>query len=60
MRVLVADDQPSVLEALKLLLKGEGYEVEAAASPGQVLAAVEARDFVKNCTRSSGPLSVRT
>ncbi len=45
MRILVADDQPSVLEALKLLLKGEGYDVETAASPGQVLAAVEARDF---------------
>jgi DNA-binding NtrC family response regulator len=45
MRILIADDQPSVLEALKLLLKGEGYDVETAASPGQVLAAVEARDF---------------
>jgi DNA-binding NtrC family response regulator len=45
MRILVADDQASVLEALTLLLKGEGHEVESAASPGQVLAAVEARDF---------------
>ena len=27
-RVLVADDQPDVLEALRLLLKGEGFEVE--------------------------------
>src|SRR5712664_197277 len=44
-RLLIADDQPDVLEALKLLLKGEGFEVETAASPRSVLAAVEARDF---------------
>jgi DNA-binding NtrC family response regulator len=42
---LVADDDPDVLEALRLLLKSEGYSVETAASPGKVLAAVEARDF---------------
>src|SRR6059036_1489910 len=44
-RILVADDQPDVLEALKLLLKGEGYEVEAVASPRGVLAALDKRDF---------------
>jgi DNA-binding NtrC family response regulator len=44
-RVLVADDQPDVLEALKLLLKGDGFEVETAASPRAVLSAIEARDF---------------
>ena len=44
-RILIADDDHDVLEALKLLLKGEGFRVEAAASPGAVLAAVEARDF---------------
>jgi len=44
-RILVADDQPDVLQALRLLLKGEGCEIETAASPGAVLAAVEARDF---------------
>jgi DNA-binding NtrC family response regulator len=44
-RLLIADDQPDVLEALKLLLKGEGFEVETAASPRGVLAAVEACDF---------------
>src|SRR5205823_8573160 len=44
-RLLIADDQADVLEALKLLLKGEGFDVEAAASPRAVLAAVEARDF---------------
>jgi DNA-binding NtrC family response regulator len=44
-RLLVADDDPAVLEALRLLLKGEGYQVETATSPGGVLAAVEHRDF---------------
>ncbi len=44
-RLLVADDQPDILEALKLLLKAEGFDVETAASPRAVLAAVEARDF---------------
>src|SRR2546421_3917835 len=44
-RLLVADDQPDILEALKLLLKSEGFDVETAASPRAVLAAVEARDF---------------
>jgi DNA-binding NtrC family response regulator len=44
-RVLVADDQPDVLEALRLLLKGEGYQTELVNSPGAVLEAVKARDF---------------
>ena len=43
--VLVADDQPDVREALRLLLKGEGYAIETAASPNAVLAAVQAHDF---------------
>ncbi|MBI2402376.1 MAG: sigma-54-dependent Fis family transcriptional regulator [Gemmatimonadetes bacterium] len=44
-RLLIADDQRDVLEALRLLLKGEGFEIETATSPGGVLAAVEAQDF---------------
>jgi DNA-binding NtrC family response regulator len=44
-RVLVADDDPDVLAALKLLVKAEGFEVETATSPAQALAALEARDF---------------
>jgi DNA-binding NtrC family response regulator len=43
--VLVADDQPDVREALRLLLKGEGYAIETASSPAAVLAAVQASDF---------------
>ena len=44
-RVLLADDQPDVLEALRLLLKAEGFQLETASSPAGVLAAVEAREF---------------
>lgn len=44
-RILVADDQADVIEALRILLKGAGYEVEAVASPRGVLAALDARDF---------------
>ena len=44
-RVLVADDQRDVLEALRLLLKGEGFVVETAASPAAILAALDKRDF---------------
>src|SRR2546430_6267409 len=44
-RILVADDQKDILEALKLLLKGEGYEVDSAASAHAVLAALDKRDF---------------
>ena len=43
--ILVADDQPDVREALRLLLKGEGYAIETAASPAAVLAAVQTHDF---------------
>jgi len=44
-RVLIADDQPDVREALRLLLKGEGYDTASAASPAAVLTALEAREF---------------
>src|SRR5438132_2181737 len=44
-RVLIADDQMDVLEALRLLLKTEGYQIESASSPPAVISAVEARDF---------------
>ena len=44
-RILIADDQKDVLEALRLLLKGEGWEVEAVTSPAGVLQALDQRDF---------------
>lgn len=43
--VLVADDQPDVLEALRLLLKGAGFEIHTAASPQEVVAAARRRAF---------------
>jgi len=44
-RLLIADDQPDVLEALRLLLKGEGFKIETANAPAQVLGAIEERDY---------------
>jgi len=44
-RVLVADDQTDVLEALRLLLKGEGYELEMVNSPSALLDALSRRCF---------------
>ena len=44
-RILVADDQADVLEALRLLLKGEGYQIETVKSPAAVTKALEARDY---------------
>ncbi len=42
-RILLADDQPDVLMALRLLLKGEGCETESAASPQAAFAAAAER-----------------
>jgi DNA-binding NtrC family response regulator len=44
-RLLVADDDTGILDTLRLLLRGEGYQVETVTSPGGVLTAVESRDF---------------
>jgi DNA-binding NtrC family response regulator len=44
-RILIADDQPDVIAALRMLLKGEGYQAESATSPAGVLQAIQARDF---------------
>ena len=44
-RVLVADDQPDVLEALRWLLTGEGYEPEFVSSTDAVLERLRARPF---------------
>src|SRR5262245_5790660 len=44
-RILIADDQAHVLEALQLLLKSEGFVSEAVSSPAAVVEAVQARSF---------------
>jgi sigma-B regulation protein RsbU (phosphoserine phosphatase) len=43
-KVLVVDDQPDVLEALRLLMKGAGYAIETADSPNEALAAAANSD----------------
>jgi DNA-binding NtrC family response regulator len=44
-RVLIADDQRDVLEALKLLLKAEGFSIHSASSPAGVLDSLQSREF---------------
>jgi DNA-binding NtrC family response regulator len=44
-RILLADDQRDVLEALRILLKGEGYQTEAVTSLPGILSALEKRDY---------------
>ncbi|HXZ18796.1 MAG TPA: sigma-54 dependent transcriptional regulator [Candidatus Acidoferrales bacterium] len=44
-RVLVADDQADVREALRLLLKGEGMESDSVASPNAVVTAMDTREY---------------
>jgi len=44
-RILVADDQADVLAALCLLLKGEGYAIQTAASPAGVLKTIETQEI---------------
>ena len=44
-RILVADDQADILQALRVLLANEGFAVEMATSPAALLAAIEDRDF---------------
>jgi DNA-binding NtrC family response regulator len=43
--ILIADDQADVLQALRLLFKGEGYQVESVQSPAKVMEALRSRDF---------------
>jgi sigma-B regulation protein RsbU (phosphoserine phosphatase) len=44
-RTLIADDQPHVVEALRLLLKNEGIQSDAAQSPAAVLHQVKSRPY---------------
>jgi DNA-binding NtrC family response regulator len=45
LRILVADDQQDIIDALKFLLLDEGYEVTPASSPAEALERLEASDF---------------
>src|SRR5580698_2611558 len=44
-RLLIADDQPHILEALRLLLKPEGYQLEMVRTPALVLEALAHESF---------------
>ena len=44
-RILVADDQTDIVDALRLLLKGAGFTIQAADSPSAVLEAVAGREW---------------
>ncbi len=44
-RVLIADDQVDVLEALRMLLKGEGFDIVTATSPAGALAVVDGQEL---------------
>src|SRR5260370_1180122 len=44
-RVLLADDQADIRDALRLLLKRESYETQGVASPAEALSAIESREF---------------
>ncbi len=44
-KILIADDQQDVLEALRLLLKPEGYDITAVSSPSALMKAIEEKEF---------------
>ena len=44
-RVLIADDQPDVVEALRMLLKNAGYEIVSVNSPAAILQTLSAQRF---------------
>lgn len=44
-RLLVADDQPHILEAVRLLLKPEGYELELVRTPALAFEAISRESF---------------
>src|SRR5215471_18738365 len=44
-RILIADDQADVLAALRLLLKGDRFDIETASSPAGVIKAVDSQDL---------------
>lgn len=43
--IMIVDDQPDVREALQLLLKGEGYQLEAVDHPRALLQAMSEREY---------------
>jgi sigma-B regulation protein RsbU (phosphoserine phosphatase) len=44
-RILIADDQQDILDALRLLLKGQGYTTQGVTSPSDLLEALAGNEF---------------
>lgn len=44
-RILVADDQPAILDALKMLLRSEGFQVDTVRSPQVALESIGLREY---------------
>ena len=44
-RVLIAEDQPDVIEAIRLVLKQEEIDTQAVTSPSAAIAALTSEDF---------------
>ena len=44
-RIFVADDQPAILDALKMLLRSEGFEVDTARYPQVVLESIALKEY---------------
>src|SRR5712672_1155862 len=68
-RILIADDQADVLAALRLLLKGERFQIETASSPAGVLRAIDTQEhdvilmdlnYARDTTSGTEGLDLRT
>ena len=44
-RILIADDQPDVITALRLLLKGDAYDITPASSPAAAMKVIEKQEL---------------
>ena len=44
-KILIADDQPDVITALRLLLKGEDYDITPASSPAAAMKVIEKQEL---------------
>lgn len=44
-RILIADDQEDVLEALRFLLKPEGFDIDTASTPDEILAHLQNNEY---------------
>jgi DNA-binding NtrC family response regulator len=44
-RILIADDQPAILDALKMLLRSEGFQVDCVRSPQVALESLGLREY---------------